>query len=188
MQLWQMVNVLFEDASNLASFLYFIKNTQEECYEQIVAKVQCVIPFFKDFILEPNPLNRENIRLEWRDIYSDKILNANDFSDGSLRFICLAALLLQLSPPAIVLLDEPELGLHPSTIKIVKDMIRLTSFTSQVIVSTQSVSLVNEFKAEEIIVVEKLETETVFKKLDSKNLGYWMKDYSLGDLTCVSKI
>lgn len=174
--------VLFEDASNLASFLYILKNTQEEYYERIVKTVQLVIPFFKDFILESNPLNPENIRLEWRDIYSDKTFTANEFSDGSLRFVCLATLLLQKELPRVILLDEPELGLHPSAITILAGLLKKASKRSQVIVSTQSVSLVNEFEAEDIIVVEKQEAETVFKRLNPVNLENWLNEYSLGDL------
>lgn len=173
---------LFEDASNLAPFLYILKQTQEEYYERIVKTVQLVIPFLKDFVLEPNPLNPENIRLEWNDIYSDKTFTANELSDGSLRFICMATLLLQKNLAKVILLDEPELGLHPSAITILAGLLRKASLRSQVIVSTQSVSLVNEFDAEDIIVVEKQDAETVFRRLDAEKLEAWLEEYSLGDL------
>lgn len=173
---------LFEDASNLAPFLYLLKQTQEEYYERIVKTVQLVIPFFKDFLLEPNPFNPENIRLEWNDIYSEKTFTANELSDGSLRFICMATLLLQPDLPRVILLDEPELGLHPSAITILAGLLKKASNRSQVIVSTQSVSLVNEFDAEDIIVVEKAEAETVFRRLNPADLEDWLEDYSLGDL------
>ena len=173
---------LFEDASNLAPFLYLLKHTQEEYYKRIVKTVQLVIPFFKDFLLEPNPFNPENIRLEWNDIYSEKTFSANEFSDGSLRFICMATLLLQPDLPKVILLDEPELGLHPSAITILAGLLKKASNRSQVIVSTQSVSLVNDFDAEDIIVVEKFQAETVFKRLNPADLEDWLNDYSLGEL------
>ncbi|MGG9963552.1 AAA family ATPase [Ferruginibacter sp. SUN106] len=173
---------LFEDASNLASFLFILKNTEQDYYDRIVKTIQLVIPFFKDFILEPNPLNKENIRIEWNDIYSDKTFTANEFSDGSLRFICMATLLLQKKLPAVILLDEPELGLHPSAITILAGLLKKASKRSQVIVSTQSVSLVNEFDSNDIIVVEKDEAKTVFKRLDPEILESWLNDYSLGEL------
>ena len=173
---------LFEDASNLASFLYILQQTQEEYYTRIVKTTRLVIPFFKDFVLEPNPLNPENIRLEWNDVFSEKTFTANELSDGSLRFICMATLLLQKNLPKLILLDEPELGLHPSAITILAGLLRKASIRSQVIVSTQSVSLVNEFDAEDIIVVEKKEAETVFKRLDTEKLELWLEEYSLGDL------
>lgn len=173
---------LFENASNLAPFLYLLKHKHEEYYERIVKTVQLVIPFFKDFVLEPNPLNQENIRLEWMDVYSDKTFTANELSDGSLRFICMATLLLQENLPKVILLDEPELGLHPSAITILSGLLKKASKRSQVIVSTQSVSLVNEFDAEDIIVVEKENAETVFRRLDPTNLEAWLDEYSMGEL------
>ncbi len=173
---------LFEDASNLAAFLYVLKHTQEEYYGRIVKTVQLVIPFFRDFVLGPNPLNEENIRLEWNDKYSDKTFTANELSDGSLRFICMATLLLQKNLPKMILLDEPELGLHPSAITILAGLLKKASKRSQVIVSTQSVSIVNEFEAEDIIVVEKKEAETVFRRLEPEKLETWLNEYSLGEL------
>jgi predicted ATPase len=173
---------LFEDASNLASFLYRIKKTEPLYYERIVKTIQLVIPFFKDFILEPNPLNEESIRLEWQDNFSDKTFTANQLSDGSLRFMCMATLLLQPQLPRIILLDEPELGLHPAAITILAGLLKKAASRSQVIISTQSVSLVNEFEAEDIIVVEKENAGTVFKRLNPEVLETWMEEYSLGDL------
>lgn len=173
---------LFEDASNIAPFLYVMKNAEEQYYERIVKTIQLVIPFFKDFVLEPNPLNEDNIRLEWCDNFSDRTFSANQLSDGSLRFICMATLLLQAKLPLVILLDEPELGLHPTAITILAGLLKKASKRSQVIVSTQSVSLVNEFDAEDIIVVEKDNAETVFKRLNPELLETWLDNYSLGDL------
>jgi predicted ATPase len=180
---------LFEDASNLAPFLYLLKQTQAEYYERIVKTVQLVIPYFNDFILRPDPLkNNEQIRLEWTDNYSDKTFTANELSDGSIRFICLAALLLQKDLPKTILLDEPELGLHPSAITILSGLLKKASKRSQLIVSTQSVSLVNEFEPEDIIVVErkkagsKKEVGSTFKRLEAGKLESWLNEYSLGEL------
>lgn len=173
---------LFEDASNLASFLYVLKATQTTYYDRIIKTIQLVVPFFKEFVLQPNPFNHENIRLEWIDLYSDKTFTANELSDGTLRFICMATLLLQKNLPKVILLDEPELGLHPSAVTILSGLLKKASKRSQVIVSTQSVSLVNEFDADDIIVVEKNEAETVFKKLNYESLELWLNEYSLGEL------
>jgi predicted ATPase len=173
---------LFEDASNLAAFLYLMQKTQLPYYERIVKTIQLVIPFFKDFILRPNPFNRENIRLEWIDNFSDKTFTANELSDGSLRFMCMATLLLQKELPKVILLDEPELGLHPSGITILSGLLKKASKRSQVIVSTQSVGLVNEFDADDIVVVERKDAESVFRRLDPQKLEFWLNEYSLGDL------
>jgi predicted ATPase len=173
---------LFEDASNLAAFLYIMRETENEYYERIVKTIQLVIPFFKDFSLRPNPLNSETIRLEWQDKFSDKIFSPHEFSDGSLRFICMATLLLQKKMPKLILLDEPELGLHPSAVTILAGLLKKASKRSQVIVSTQSVNLVNEFDGEDIIVSERNNGATIFNRLDPERLESWLNEYSLGEL------
>lgn len=174
--------MLFEDASNLAPFLYWLKEKHQKHYERVVKTIQLVIPFFKDFVLRTKIDDAEKIRVEWQDVFSDKTFTPNDLSDGSLRFICMSVLLLQPILPKVILLDEPELGLHPTAITILAGLLKKASQRSQVIVSTQSVSLVNEFDAEDIIVVDKKNAETVFNRLNSENLESWLNEYSLGDL------
>lgn len=173
---------LFEDASNLAAFLYLLKAKHNLHYQRIVKTVKLVIPFFNDFELRPNPQNEETIRLEWSDTTSDKIFNGAALSDGSLRFICLATLLLQPVLPKMVLLDEPELGLHPSAISLLASLLRKASTRSQVIVSTQSVNLVNEFEPTDIIVVDRKDGASTFERLDPHQYEKWLDDYSMGEL------
>lgn len=173
---------LRENASNLAPFLNFMKTDNEKHYERLVKTIRLVVPYFKDFVFRPNPYNKLTIMLEWQDKNSEMIFNANDLSDGSLRFICLATLLLQPSLPSLILLDEPELGLHPSAITLLGSLIRKASVRSQVIISTQSVNLVNEFEPEDIIVVENKEASSTFKRLDNKNLDSWLEQYTIGEL------
>jgi predicted ATPase len=170
------------DASNLAAFLDFMKSDSVKHYERIVKTVQLVVPYFKDFVLRPNPHNKATIMLEWQDKNSEMVFNANDLSDGSLRFICLATLLLQPELPSLILLDEPELGLHPSAITLLGSLIRKASKKSQIIISTQSVNLVNEFEPQNIIVVENTEGQSVFNRLDKNNLDSWLEKYSIGQL------
>ena len=115
----------------------------------------------------------------------DNIFNASQFSDGTLRFICLATLLLQPHElqPATIIVDEPELGLHPYAITIFAEMVKQLSDEKQIIISTQSVELLNEFEADDVIVVDRSENGSVFKRLNSEELEMWLEeDYSLGDL------
>ena len=85
--------------------------------------------------------------------------------------------------PATIIVDEPELGLHPYAITIFAEMVKQLSDEKQIIISTQSVELLNEFDADDIIVVDRSETGSVFKRLDSKELEMWLdEDYSLGEL------
>ncbi|HFA48053.1 MAG TPA: DUF2813 domain-containing protein [Bacteroidetes bacterium] len=175
---------LREDASNLAAFLFRMRETHPKHYQRIVKTVQLVIPFFQDFKLRPIYNNPDNILLEWIDKHSDMPFSADDLSDGSLRFICLATLLLQPKLPQLILLDEPELGLHPLAIAILAGLFKKASHRSQIIISTQSVNLINDFEPGHIVVVEKdRETgESVFNRLDKDKLSYWIDEYSLGDL------
>jgi predicted ATPase len=174
------------DASNLAAFLYLLKRTKSEYYKAIRDTVRLVAPFFDDFLLRPNPENENMIRLEWREKGSDFPFQAYHLSDGTLRFVCLATLLLQPQLPSTILIDEPELGLHPYAIAVLASLMRSASERTQLIVSTQSVSLVNQFDAEDLLIVERRESdkryETVIERVDPDKLASWLDEYSLGEL------
>lgn len=171
-----------EDASNLAAFLLQIQKTHPKHYQRIVKTVQLVIPFFQDFRLQPASNTPEHILLEWTGKHSDMTFAAEDLSDGSLRFICLAVLLLQPKLPSLILLDEPELGLHPMAIQILAGLLRKTAQLTQLIISTQSPNLVSEFCPEDVIVVEQQEGASTFLRLEEEKLEKWLAEYSLGEL------
>jgi predicted ATPase len=133
---------------------------------------------FKDFLLRADPFNPEMIQLEWISKKSDYPFTGADLSDGSLRFICLVTMLLQPNRPELILLDEPELGLHPSAITILASLIRKVSYDSQLIIATQSADLISHFDAEHIIVAENNEGTSKYKRLDTTKLAYWLKEYS----------
>ncbi len=174
--------VLRADASNLAAFLYFLREKKNAYYQKIVATIRQVAPFFEDFSLRPDPLNPEKIQLEWREVGSDAYFNAHLLSDGTLRFICLATLLLQPKLPSTILIDEPELGLHPYAIALLADLLKSAATETQVIVSTQSTSLVNKFDPEDIIVVDREDGQSTFKRLGAADLENWLDAYGMGDL------
>lgn len=175
---------LRDDGRNLAAFLYRLKNHNEINYKRIVKSVQLVAPFFGDFHLRPTVDNQEKIQLEWTELGQDVPFNASALSDGTLRFICLATVLLQPETfmPATILIDEPELGLHPYAIAVLGALMKSTAQKHQMIISTQSVELVNEFEIEDLIIVDKVEGASIFKKLDLNTLHEWLDEYSLGDL------
>ena len=177
--------VLQFDAANLAAFLYRLKNNYKTSYQEIVRTIQLIAPYFDDFILDPQEGNEEHIVLKWAQKGCDDVFNASQFSDGTLRCICLATLLLQPHElqPATIIVDEPELGLHPYAITIFAEMVKQLSDEKQIIISTQSVELLNEFEADDVIVVNRSENGSVFKRLNSEELEIWLEeDYSLGDL------
>jgi len=176
------------DASNLAAFLFRIRRTNPGHYEKIRDIVRLAAPFFDDFKLRPVPTNPDLIQLEWLQKESDYPFRASQLSDGTLRFICLATALLQPSPPPTMLFDEPELGLHPYALTLLASLFQQAarqdgdSFSKQVIVSTQSAPLLNEFAPEDVIVVERTHGQSTFQRLESTHLSEWLQEYTLGEL------
>lgn len=172
------------DASNLAAYLYFLKFNKKEQYRQIVRMVQLALPYFDDFVLEPiiSHDGEQNIILAWRQKDSDYVFWPSQLSDGSLRFICLVTALLQDCPPATIIVDEPELGLHPLAISLLGNLLKSAATRMQVIVSTQSVPLLNEFSLDDIIVVERENGESKFKRLVEADFTDWLQDYTIGEL------
>jgi len=172
------------DGSNLSAFLYYLRAKHEASYSLIRRTVQRVAPFFDDFLLEPQKLNPEKIRLEWRHRNSEAYFDASSLSDGTLRFIALATLFLQPEAyrPSVILVDEPELGLHPYAITMLASLVKQASVKTQVILSTQSPLLLDHFEPEDVLVADLVDGSTQFKRLDSAKLANWLEDYSLGQL------
>lgn len=171
------------DASNLAAFLYFVRyGRKSPAYEKIVSTIQRVAPFFHDFVLEPEPDNANSIRLRWKHRGTDAYFDASDLSDGTLRFICMATLLLQPELPTIILLDEPELGLHPYAIQLLASIMRSTASETQIIASTQSVTLANQLDHQDLIVVDRVEEASRFRRLSDDEVKPWLDEYGVGDL------
>lgn len=172
------------DGSNLPAFLYLLRVKHPESYSLIRRSVQRVAPFFDDFMLSPDPLNEDTIRLAWKHKNSDQYFGASALSDGSLRFITLATLLLQpvIYRPSVILVDEPELGLHPAAITLLASMVKQISEQTQVILSTQSPFLLDHFQPEDVLVAERVDGGTTFSRPDPERLASWLEDYSLGQL------
>jgi predicted ATPase len=172
---------LFVDASNIAPYLYGLKRDHPDCYKEIVYAVRLVIPFFDDFILEPN--HQENLRLDWRQKgLKDYPMRPTQLSDGSIRFICLATALLQPHPPSMIVIDEPELGLHPEAIDILAELIESAARQTQLIISSQSPALIDYFCVEDIVVVSQKSGASTFERLQEKNFDAWLESYSIGEL------
>lgn len=171
------------DASNLAPFLRMLREKHPDSYGTIVETIRLVAPFFRDFVHREDPAER--IELEWREVDDpDTPRGPRQLSDGTLRFICLATLLLQPAryQPDTILVDEPELGLHPSALVVLASLLQQASEKKQIIVSTQSVELVNQFAPDDVIVAERREGASVFHRLDAGHLQEWLEEYSLGEL------
>jgi len=172
---------LYNKGNNLAAFLYWIQRSKKKYYKRIIKTIQSIAPFFSDFYFRPN--KKDYVRLLWNDKYSDQIYGVNDLSDGTIRFIALTTLFMQPDPPATIIIDEPELGLHPTAIAKLAGMIKsVASKDCQVIIATQSTDLISHFTPEDIITVDQVNGESIFKRLDSEALAQWLEDYTIDDL------
>ncbi|TDN37002.1 DUF2813 domain-containing protein [Hymenobacter sp. UV11] len=191
------VERLYEDGRNLAAFLFFLQNQHANSFRQIEKAVHSVAPFFQGFNLHPSPNNPDFIQLVWKSVDdSEQNFFAAQLSDGTLRFMALATLLLQPNPPPTILIDEPELGLHPSAIGKLAALLQKVGAHSQIIISTQSVELLNYFEPEDVVVVEQERLlplaqreggpapprQSVFRRLNKAELARWLEKYSLGEL------
>lgn len=173
---------LRSDAGNLPALLYRLRETDRAYYDNIRDTIRLAAPFFDDFDLEPNRLNPSKIKLEWRERGAEEqYFDASALSDGTLRFMALATLLQQPELPATILLDEPELGLHPFAITVLAGLLQSAAERTQVIVSTQSVTLVNQLSPEDLIVVDREDSASVFRRPDRANLATWLDEYALGE-------
>jgi predicted ATPase len=175
------------DAGNLPAYLHALRNNHRPYYDRIVENIRLVFPQFGDFVLKPSPQNERYILLNWQEAgRSDYLFGPHQLSDGTLRFTALATLFLQ--PPAklppVIVIDEPELGLHPYALTVLAGMVKAAAEKCQVILATQSTRLVDEFDVGQIVIVErdKKENCTRCKRLNPKDLEEWIARYSTSEL------
>ncbi|MHC5537583.1 AAA family ATPase [Singulisphaera rosea] len=175
---------LMPDAGNLAAMLHAYREKAEVVYRRIVSTLRKIMPEFEDFDLEPSRLNPNEIILNWRKPGHDYLFGPHQISDGSLRAMAICTLFLQPEHdlPDLIILDEPELGLHPHALEIVAGLIRAASSRTQVIAATQSQDFLGYFDPSEVITVEAHGGQSVFRRLEAAPLNDWLEDYSLGEL------
>jgi predicted ATPase len=176
---------LRHNGSNIAPFLLKLKTSKSHhaYYQEIVDAIRLVIPFFDDFKLDVMRFGEaEKVKLMWRQKGSDFPMQPYHLSDGSIRFICLATALLQPSPPSTIVIDEPELGLHPEAIRILGELITDAAKRTQIIVATQSPLLIDQFAIEDIVVVNRKDGQSTFERLQAEDFSAWLEEYSVGEL------
>ena len=173
---------LRHDASNLPAILLKLQQTDISAYRLIEATVRSVAPYFKRFRLAPMQTDASRIRLEWEEQDTDMYLDALSLSDGTLRFIALATLLLQTKLPETIIIDEPELGLHPAAMVKLSAMIKRASTKTQIIIATQSINLISNFSIDDLIVVGRDNNQSTFHRLNKEDFSQWLDEYSVGEL------
>ncbi len=167
---------------NLAPVLLRLEREDVNRFELICQQIGRILPVFDRFHLEES---YGKVLLRWKAKGTDKIFDAHLTSDGSLRFFALATLLSLPTEmlPDVLLLDEPELGLHPAAIALTGGMIKALTEERQVIVATQSPLLVDAFGLEEIFVLDLEDGRTQARKLDPDDYRVWLDDsFTPGEL------
>lgn len=175
---------LSSNGANLAAVLYRYRKTNEKVYRRIRSTVRKIVPSFDDFVLEPRELNSRNILLNWRQLGQDYLFGPHQFSDGALRAIALITVFQQPEGelPNLIVVDEPELGLHPDAMLIIAGLMRAASSHTQVLLATQSPTFLDHFHPEEVIVAEEKEQASHYRRVTADELQEWLQQYSLGEL------
>ena len=175
-------NSLRTHGGNLAAVLLRLEREDIRRFEFICRQIQQVLPVFDRFDLEER---YGKLALRWKAKDHERTFGAHLTSDGSLRFFALVTL-LNLPPemlPDVLLLDEPELGLHPAAITLIGEMIKMLAEERQVIVATQSPLLVDAFGLDEFFVLEAPDGRTRVHRLEPDRYRAWLEDdFTPGDL------
>ena len=174
-------NQLRSHGGNLAAILYRLERENTRRYDTICRHIGRVLPVFDGFAIEES---YGKVSLRWQAKNTDKTIGAHLTSDGSLRFFALVTL-LNLPPemlPSVILLDEPELGLHPAAVTLVGGMIKSLSTQKQVIVATQSPLLVDAFDLDEIFVLDLDDGQTKVSKPSQSAYKHWLEEFTTGEL------
>jgi predicted ATPase len=169
---------LLEDFSNLAIHLNYLRG-----FPKTKRKLLDLLARFNEDIVDFDVRIVSNtVQLFLQE--KDNMIPAVRLSDGTLRFLCLIAILCNPTPPALVCIEEPEIGMHPDILTVLSELLIEASERCQLIVTTHSDVLVDTFHAlpESILVCEKHEGQTVIKRLNQDELQPWLEQYSLGKL------
>jgi predicted ATPase len=174
---------LRSDAANIAPFLLWLREEEENTYQEILDTCRIVVPYFEDFLLKFKKYGEsKKVSLTWKTKGLDYPMQPYHLSDGSIRFICLVAALLQPEPPSAIIIDEPELGLHPEAIRILGELIQNVAKRTQLIIATQSPLLLDQFSIEDIVVANRRDGQSIFERLNREDFAIWLEDYSVVEL------
>lgn len=172
---------IMPDGANLPAVLYRLKQERPAVYQRMVEHVRRLAPFFEDFELTPH--ESRNLYLNWRHRDTGAVFGPQQFSDGTLRAICLVCLLLQPheSMPLVTVVDEPEMGLHPLALDTVASLFRNARTHTQIVAATQSATFLDSFEPEDVLVVERRNGASSFHRHGGDALDAWVDEYSLGE-------
>ncbi len=182
-------NRLLPDGSNLTTVLYSLRNHSEyrSEYGEILETLRVAYSHFEELNFPSE--SQGKIILHWKSNNFKRSFSSTFLSDGTLRFLCLVTILLSPDPPPLICIDEPELGLHPSLLRLIADLLKNAAVRTQLVVATHSPQLVSCLDAEQVAVVESEQGATTIKRLaDRPDLEKWLKDFSLGELWTMGEL
>ena len=168
------------DGENLFSALYNLRASHHGVYGRIETLLRQGFPDFGR--LEFPVVGGGVVTLAWYDRGDREPFYPNQLSEGTLRFLWLVTTLLAPPAPAIMLLDEPEVSLHPELLKLLAALLQDASANGQIVVATHSPDLIRWLQPEEVLIAEKEEIRTRFTRADELDLDEWLKEYTLRDL------
>lgn len=181
---------LLPDGSNLTTVLYNLWNSHEyrSKRDEISETLKTAYPHFEDLTFPAE--SQGKIILHWNDRHFKKrSFSATFLSDGTLRLLCLVTILLSPDPPPLICIDEPELGLHPSLLRLIADLLKDAAVRTQLVVATHSPQLVSDMAVDQVAIVESEKGATTINRLsDRPGLDQWLKDFSLGELWTMGEL
>jgi predicted ATPase len=173
---------LLSDGTNLSSVFFTIQQEHPDDWDDILGILKTAYPDFVKLTV-PAGGGDGKVHLRWFERPNEKQgLSANLLSDGTLKLLCLVAILKSPNPPPLICIDEPELGLHPDWIELVAELMQDAAARTQVIVATHSPHIVAKLDPDQVIVTEKENGETRLDRLSAKDLEKWLRDFNLADL------
>ncbi len=178
-------NFLLPDARNLALVLHNLTKTS--------AKHEEVISYLRRFYEHARFIKTEIVGGTLQ-LYVEeeggRLISSSRLSDGTLRFLCLLAILCHPAPPPVIGIEEPELGLHPDILPTIADLLRVASERTQLFVTTHSDALVSALSdvPESILVCERMPHGTTIERLQPEQLKVWLEDYRLGEIWRMGEI
>jgi predicted ATPase len=168
------------NGENLYSALYNMRASHRDIYERIGALLEQGFADFKR--LEFPVVGAGQVTLAWYERGSREPLYPNQLSEGTLRFLWLITILLATPEPALLLLDEPEVSMHPELLKLLAALLQDASVRSQIVVATHSPDLIRWLQPEEVLIADKEDGVTRFTWADELDLDEWLEEYTLRDL------
>lgn len=168
------------NGEDLVACLYYLRETDADRFEVIEDTLKAAFPDFEK--LSFPPVAAGTLAMTWKDQNFSQPFYMNQLSEGTLRFLWLATLLLSKDLTAITLIDEPEVSLHPQLLSLLADLLREASQRTQLLVATHADRLVRALQPEEILVSDQEDGVTTMKWGDSFDLEHWMTNYTLDEL------